>query len=46
MKTLLHFQNLKTELKNLVSVKSYGFLKLVQEFSIFAQKNADVNKIM
>ena len=32
------FQNLKTELTNLVSIKSYGSLKIVYRFSIFAQK--------
>ena len=33
-----YFQNLKTELKNLVSTKSYGSLKMVCRFLIFLQK--------
>ena len=31
------FQNLQTELKNLVFIKSYGSLKIVFRFSIFTQ---------
>lgn len=39
MKVLfLYFQKLKTEFKILVSSKSHSFLKIVQRFSIFAQR--------
>lgn len=34
----LYYQNLKTELKNHVTIKNYGSLKMVFRLSIFAQK--------